>query len=175
MCNVLNPDFRNNMCTFNFIGNVHCPDKAYSWKICDRKKSFQCLNRSACWYPQGIFLCQGIKILFRDQANSFPLMCNPGVYIFEEMQKSIPENIRDVFCPEVFLISSPETSNSCDCTTCKDCCYVLNLPFKEQKSILEFLEEVVCFAFSKKTSCDYEKRSDCYTKSPPTTINYTRD
>ena len=72
------------------------------------------------------------------------------------------KTIGDVYCPtcrieKCVYISTNELPSFYDCKKYKDCCHVLNIPFKDQKpTILLFVGDGThCFA--NKTSRDYEK------------------
>ena len=87
------------------IGDVFCPNKKCSGKLCLHKKTFQSLGRSDYQCPQCASVCQEGNILFEDQTKSFFLAFGAGVYIFEESAKTVQDVIGDVFCPGEFCLN----------------------------------------------------------------------
>ena len=54
------------------------------------------------------------------------------------MDSKVQETIGDVYCPtcreeKCVYISTKKTTNFYDSKKCKNCCHVLNVPFKDQK------------------------------------------
>ena len=74
----------------------------------------------------------------------------------------VRETIGDVYCPtcrneKCVYISTNKTTSFYDCTKCKACCNVLNIPFKDQKPTIMLFGGDGTHCFAKKTSRDYEK------------------
>ena len=72
------------------------------------------------------------------------------------------KTIRDVFCPicrneKCVYVSAIKTTSSYDCTKCKACCKVLNIPFKDQKRTIMLFGGDSTYCFARKTSRDYEQ------------------
>ena len=70
------------------------------------------------------------------------------------------KTIGDVYCPtcrneKCVYLSTNRTTSFYDCKKCKDCCHVLNIPFKDKNRRLCCL--VVMEHIAKKSSRDYEK------------------
>ena len=105
MCSALTPDCRYNSSTIILIGDVYCPNKKCSGKLCVPKKTFQSLGRSDYQRPQCASVCQMRNFSFEDQVNSFSLSLGQKVYIFEESPKSIRDVIGDVYCPRNYCFN----------------------------------------------------------------------
>ena len=65
----------------------------------------QSLGRSDYQCPQYACVCQVRNIPFEGQTYSFCLLFGPGVYIFEEIRKSIQDFIGDVYCPGKYCLN----------------------------------------------------------------------
>ena len=78
------------------------------------------------------------------------------------LDNKVRETIGDVYCPTcrnekcVFLSTNKMTSFY-DCETCKACCHVLNIPFRDQKPTIMLFGGDGTHCFARKTSHDYEK------------------
>ena len=110
MFSALTPDCGYHKSTINLIGDVYCPNTKCLCKLCRHKKTFQPLGRSDYQCPQCGSVCQVREFLFEDQTNFFFLSLGQGVCIFEESPKSVPDVIRDVYCPGKFC-SNRENAN----------------------------------------------------------------
>ena len=100
-------------------------------------------------------------------------------------EDSIKKLIGNVYCPtcrnEKFNnFSINKTTIFDDCKNCKTFCYVLNIPFKDQKMTVMFFGGVSTHFFARKTSRDYEneKPSPFLKKflheSVPITVTHTK-
>ena len=74
------------------------------------------------------------------------------------------KTIGDVYCPscrneKCVYLSTNKTTSFYDCKKCKACCYVLNIPFKDQKPTIMLFGGDGTHCFARKTSRDYEKPS----------------
>ena len=74
------------------------------------------------------------------------------------------KTIGDVHCPtcrneKCVYISTNKTTSIYDCKKCKDCCHVLNIPFRDQKPTIMLFGGDGTHCFARKTSRDYEKPS----------------
>ena len=72
------------------------------------------------------------------------------------------KTIGDVYCPtcrneKCVYISTNKTTSFYDCKKCKACCYVLIIPFKDQKPTIMLFGGDGKHCFARKTSRDYEK------------------
>ena len=105
MCSAFNPDCGYDNSTFILIGDVYCPNTNCSGELCLHKKTFQPLSRSVYQCPQCASVCQVRNIFFEDQTNSFSLSFGQGLYIFEEIPKSIQDVIGDVYCPGNYCLN----------------------------------------------------------------------
>ena len=85
--------------TIILIGYVIFPNTESSVKLCLHKKTFQSLGRSDYQCPQCASVCQVLQFFSADQTNFFFLLIGQRVYFFEEKQKSIQDDIGDVYCP----------------------------------------------------------------------------
>ena len=79
------------------------------------------------------------------------------------MDSKVRETIGDVFCArcrneKCVYISTNKTTSFYDCKKCKACCYVLNIPLKDQKPTLMLFGGDGTNRFARKTSRDNEKR-----------------
>ena len=99
MCSAFSPDCSYDNITIILIGDVYCPNTNCSGRLCLHKNTFQSLSRSDYQYPQCASVCQVRNIPFEDQRNSFFLSLGQGVYIFEEIPKSVQYVFGDVYCP----------------------------------------------------------------------------
>ena len=81
------------------LGDMYCPNKNCSSKLCLHKKTFQSLGRSDYQSPQCASTCRVRNIPFEGQTNSFFLSFGQGAYNFEESPKSFQDNFGDVYCP----------------------------------------------------------------------------
>ena len=97
MCSAITLDVEYDNSTIVLIGVVFCPNTKCLGKFCLHKKNFQSLGRSNYQCPQCGSVCQVRNIPFEDQTNSFFLSLCHGVYIFEEIPKSVQGVIGDVF------------------------------------------------------------------------------
>ena len=105
MCSAFTPDCGYNNITIVLIGDMYCPNTKCSSRLCLHKKTFQSLGRSHYECPQCGSVCQVRNIPFEDQRNSFFLAHGQGVYIFEEIPKSIQEVFGDVYCTGDFCLN----------------------------------------------------------------------
>ena len=81
------------------IGNVYCSNKMCSVIVCVHKKTFQCIGGGDYHCLQCASTCQVRVMPFKEQTNSLFLKFGKGNHIFEETQKSVQDDIGDVFCP----------------------------------------------------------------------------
>ena len=102
MCSAFTPDCGYDNSSIILIGDMCCPNRKCSGKLCMRKKTFQSLGRSDYQCPHCASMCHVRNIPFEDQTNSFLLSLGQGVYIFEETPKSIQNVMGDVYCPEKY-------------------------------------------------------------------------
>ena len=94
--------------TVFLIGHVFCPNTKRSGKLCLHNKTFQSLGRSDYKCPQCGSVCQVRDIPFEEQTNSFSLSLGQGVYIVEE----IPKSVQDVFVESIVLVSIVPTERN---------------------------------------------------------------
>ena len=87
------------------IGDVYCPNTKCLGKLCLQKKTFQSLGRSDYQCLQCASVCPERNIPFEDQTNSIFLSFGPGVYIFEEIPKTIQDVIGDVYWPGEYCLN----------------------------------------------------------------------
>ena len=78
------------------------------------------------------------------------------------VDNKVRETIGDVYCPtcrieKCVYMSTNRTTSFYDCKKCKACCYVLNIPFKDQKPTIMLFSGDGTPCFARKTSRDYEK------------------
>ena len=69
--------------TIILIGDVYCPIKKCSGRLCLHKMTYQSLGRSDYQCPQCGSVCQVRNIRFEDQRKSFFMSLGQGVYNFE--------------------------------------------------------------------------------------------
>ena len=100
MCSTFTTDCRYDKRTFKFIGNVFCLNTMCSGLLCVHKGTFQYLSRTDYQCTPCTSTCQGRNVAFDEQSTPFFLKCGHGIYVFEDTQYSIQDNIGDVFCPE---------------------------------------------------------------------------
>ena len=72
------------------------------------------------------------------------------------------KTIGNLYCPtcrneKCVYISTNKTTSFYDCKKCKACCYVLNIPFRDQKPTIMLFGGNGTHCFARKTSRDYEK------------------
>ena len=82
--------------TIILIGDVYCPIKKCSGRLCLHKKIFQSLGRSSYQCPQSASICQVRNIPFEE---ILFLVAWPICLHFEENPKSVQDVIGDVYCP----------------------------------------------------------------------------
>ena len=78
------------------------------------------------------------------------------------VDNKVRETIGDVYCPtcrneKCVYISTNKTTTFYDCKTCKACCNVFNIPFRDQKPTIMLFGGDGTYCFARKTSRDYEK------------------
>ena len=78
------------------------------------------------------------------------------------VDNKVRETIGDVYCRtrrniKCFYIPTKKTTSFYDCKTCKACCTVLNIPFKDQKPTIRLFGADGTHCFARKTSRDCEK------------------
>ena len=78
------------------------------------------------------------------------------------VDNKVRQTIGDVYCPtrrneKCVYISTNKTIRFYDCKKCKDCCHVLNIPFKDQTPTLMLFGGDGTQCFARKMSCDYQK------------------
>ena len=117
-----------------------------------KKNDYQCL--------QCEFMIQVRNISFEIETNFFFLKSDQGIYNFEETQKSFQDVIEDVCCPtypnaKCVYLSTNKNSSFYDCTKCKACFHVFEIPFCEQNPTLILLGGNGTHYFARKTSRDY--------------------
>ena len=71
MCSSSAPDCGYDNGTIILNGDVYCPNRKCSGKLCLHKKTFESLGRSGYQCPQCAFVCQVRNILFADQTILF--------------------------------------------------------------------------------------------------------
>ena len=135
MSRALNLDCRYNNSFNGLIGNVFCPKTMCLNKLCVHKKTFASLNRGDYQCFQCGSRSQMRNIPFEEPANSF---FEVSIYKFEGMQKSIQDEIGDVYSPTCpnekrVHLSTNKRSSIYNCKKCEACSHVQNIPFKEQK------------------------------------------
>ena len=96
-CSTFDPDCCYDNSIIEFIGNVRCPLKTRSGKLCLHKKTFNDLGRTDYQYRKFASTCQVRNVPFENQTNSFPLLCGLVIYVFEETQKSIEDSSGDLY------------------------------------------------------------------------------
>ena len=145
MCSAFIPDRGYDNSVIILIGDVYCPKTKCLSKLWLHKKTFQSLGRSDYQCLQCASVCQGRNIPFEDQTNSFFLSFGPGVYIFEEIAKSIQDVIGDVYCPGEYFpnkkkwksiggyVTTPRSIYGCD--NCGAWLFVHRVPFTLQEHV----------------------------------------
>ena len=103
MSGTVDPDCCNNKSHFRPFGNVYCPTTMCSGIPCVFKKTFKSPSRTECNCPQWVSTCQVGIFNFEEHTNSFFLMSDRGIRIFEETQKSFQVFIEVVFFQERFV------------------------------------------------------------------------
>ena len=78
------------------------------------------------------------------------------------MENKVEETIGDVYCPryrneKCVDISTNKITSFYDCKKCNVCCYVLTIPFKDQKLTIMLFGGDGAYCFPRKTSRTYEK------------------
>ena len=78
------------------------------------------------------------------------------------LDNKVRETIGDMYCPtcrneKCVYISTKKTTSFYDFKKSKACCNVLNISFKDQKSIIMLFGGDSAHSFARKTSRDYEK------------------
>ena len=126
---------------------MYRPNELYYGKPCRQRKTNQSLGKSDSQCPYCTFTAQGRKFPFK--ANNFIFLeVWPKVFcLFENIQITIQEILRDVCCPGrfcsrqkcVYVHTWKENDELWyECLKCKTWCYVLNIPFQEQNPMLIF-------------------------------------
>ena len=105
LCSAFTPDCGYDNSTIILIGDVYCPNTNCLGELCLHKETFESLGRSDYQCPQCGYLCQVRKISFEEQTIYFFLSLGQGVYVFEEIPKSIREVIGDAYCPGEFCLN----------------------------------------------------------------------
>ena len=163
MCSAFTPDCEYDTSTINLIGDVFCPDKECSGKLCPHKITFHSLGRNLGDYqcPQCASVCQVRNIPFEDQTNSFLLSFGQRVYIFEERTKSIQAVIGDIYCPGKFCfnrknceffkgyVTTPRSTYACE--KCGAGLFVHKVPFTLQEHVKTTRGDKTGFFFVKKS------------------------
>ena len=78
------------------------------------------------------------------------------------VDNKLQEINEDVYCPTcrkekcVYILSN-KTSSFYDCTKCKACGHILNVPFRNQKPTILLFGGYGTYCLARKTSRDYEK------------------
>ena len=80
------------------------------------------------------------------------------------VDNKVRETIGDVYCPtcrneKCVYLSTKKTTSFYDCRKCKNCCNVLNIPFRDQKPTIMLFGGDGTHCFARKTSHDYERPS----------------
>ena len=93
-------------------------------------------------------------------------------YRKKELSVDNIKTIGEVFCPtyrneKCVYLSTNKATFFYDCKMCKACCYVLNIPFKDQKATIMLFGSDSTHCFARKTSRDYEKPSPFLKKFLP--------
>ena len=86
MCSAFTLDCGYDNSTIILIGDVYCPNKKCSSKLCMHKKTFQSLGRSDYQCPQCGSVYQVRNIPFEDQTNSFFLSPGQGFTFLRRAQ-----------------------------------------------------------------------------------------
>ena len=160
MSSAFTPDCGYDNSTIILIGDVYYPDTKCSGKVCLHKKTFQSLGRSDYQCSQCASVCQVRSIPFEGQRNSFFLSLGEGIYIFEEIPKSIQDVIEDVYCPGKCCSNRQkwESLNSYvttprsiyGCGRCGAWLFVHRVPFMLQEHIKTTKTDKTCFFFAEK-------------------------
>ena len=109
-----------------------------------------------------LFLCQKKMLHDKQLFNEVPFQSTAN-----KKKKLCVDNIKtigDVFCPtcrneKCVYISTNKTTSFYDCKSCKACCNVLNIPFKDQKPTILLFGGDGTHCFARKTSRNHEKPS----------------
>ena len=140
MSNTNKLNFRYDKGFTNIIVNMHCPNKMCFGKLCPHKKAFQSLHRNRFCCLQCASICQVVNNPSEKQTNSFVLMCNQDISIFEKTLNSIRDAIEDMYCLKcrnekcVSISSNQNIEKSFyDSKKCKTSCHVLDNPFMDTK------------------------------------------
>ena len=85
-------------------------------------------------------------------------------YIKKKLCVDNIKTIGVVYCPtckneKCGYISTNKTTSFYDCKKCKDCCHVLNFPFKDQKPTIMLFGGDGTHCFAKKSSRETKKKN----------------
>ena len=163
MCSSITPECGHTNSTIFLIGDVYCLNTKCSRKLCLHKNTFQCLSRSDYQISQCASVCQVCNIPFEEQTNSFFLLFDRAVYVFEASPKSIQDVIGDVYCPGRYSFNREkcETLDALDgcvttprsiqaCGKCGACLFVHKVPFMLRGHVKMTKADKTCFFFAKK-------------------------
>ena len=167
MSSSITPVFRYDNNLIKRIRNVYCWSEVCCDKLCVHKTTFRSLERSDYQCLQGDLTCQVRKFPFHQQTISFFLKYDPGIYNFEETQKSHKDVFGDVTLrtrskKKCVYLSANKILSLDDCKKAKLAlmCSIFQLRNKNRQ---KFLDGTHCLA--RNMSRDYEKRpSPCLKK-----------
>ena len=160
MCSAFTPDCGYNNSTIILFGDVYCPNTKCSGRLCLHKKTFKSLGISDYQCPQCGSVCQVRNIPFEDQINSFFLSLGQGVYIFEEIPKSVQDVIGDVYCPGKYCPNREKCESIGGYVTtprsiyargkCGDCLFIHKALFAIQEHVKTTKTDKTRFFFARK-------------------------
>ena len=135
-------------------------------KLCVHKTIFKSLARSAYHWLQAASTCQVGHVPFESKKNSFMLKCDQEIYIFEDVQNSYEDFIRDFFGPGIYCAGQKcvqiqtcvENNERCYvCPHCQACCHILDALSSDRRSTNQKRDGDRPLCFIKKNSRDYGK------------------
>ena len=160
MCSAFTPGCGYDNSTFILSGNVYCPNRKCSGKVCLQKKTFQFFRRSNYQCQQCAPVCQVRNNPFEDQTKSFFLSFGQRAHVFEESPKSIEDVIGDVYCPGKFCsnrekceslgsyVTTPRSIYGCG--KCGAWLFVHKVPFMLQEHVKTTQTDKTRFFFARK-------------------------
>ena len=160
MCSASTPHCGYNNSTIFLIGVVYFPNTKCLGKLCLHKKTFQSLGRNDYQCPQCASVCKVRNNPFEDQTNSFFLSFGPGVYVFEEIPKTIQDVNGNVYCPGKYCLNREKCESiggyvttprsTYGCAKCGVWLFVHKFPFTSQRHVKTTKTGKSCFFLLKK-------------------------
>ena len=125
------------------------------------KRTFQSLDRSDYQGLHCKFNFQVRNNPFEEQSKSFFSNLAERIHVFEQIQKSLQNVMGGVYCLGIYCSRQnfvcvhtwKENDGNChDCFQGKACCYVLNIPFSDQKPTILLIGGDGTYCFVRKMS-----------------------